>query len=259
MPAWRRRAVASSAVYFLLFCGVLGYGTSLWGDRELAAEVWFVHNQDSVRAAQYLYQYYASEDEVEVAGQINRLSIQNHPGNSLFTIQALAICDESEEIFEDKVAQAVRDLENESVITVSITSPIQQIAAVATRSDCEHLNIERAERLIDAAMSRDDRFVHPRALQNLLMSRAQLADQREDYQDAIRALEQVMAVEPMLDAALLIAYYHVESGNPQAAIKHLEKLVDSPPVGFPESLAWESRLGKLLESLQPLKDSPQAQ
>jgi len=249
---WRKPAAAAIGVYFLLFCGVLGYGTSLWGNRMLAAEVWFVHNQDSVRAAQYLYQYYAAEGEVGTAGQINRLSIRNHPGNSMFTLQALAICDQSEEAFEEKVAQAVRDIENEPVIVVNVTSVIQQIAAVASRSDCEHLNIERAQRLIDAALSRDDRFVHPRALQNLLMSKAQLADQREDYLDAIQALEQVMALEPNLDAALLIAFYHVESGNPQAAIEHLEKLVAQPPVGFPESLAWKSRLGELLESLRPL-------
>ncbi len=256
---WRKPAAASLAVYFLLFAGVLGYGTSLWGNRMLAAEVWFVHNQESVRAAQYLYQYYAEQGEVDVAGQINRLSIRNHPGDSMFTLQALGICDEQEEQFEKKLQQAVEDLDNEHAIIVNITSVIQQIAAIATRSDCEHLNIERAERLIDAAMRREDRFVHPRALQNLLMSRAQLADQRDDYQDAIQALEQVMAVEPHLDAALLIAFYHVESGNPQAAIEHLEELVDAPPVGFPENLAWKSRLGELLATLQPLRDNPSTQ
>jgi len=100
-----------------------------------------------------------------------------------------------------------------------------------------------------------DRFVPPRARENLLMSRAELADQREEYQDAIHALEQVMAVEPNLDAALLIAYYQVESGNPRAAIEHLENLVDKPPVDFPESLAWKSRLGELLETLRPLKQA----
>jgi len=215
-----------------------------------------VHNRDSVRAAQYLYHHYADQGEVQVAGQILRLSARNHPGNSMFTIQALAICDDREAAFEEKVRQAVHDLENEPRITVSITSPIQQIAAVATRSDCPHLNIERAERLIDAALSREDRYIHPNAMQNLLMSRAQLADQAGDYAAAIEALQQAAAIRPILDAALLIAYYQVESGNPMAAIEHLEQTIADPPVGFPESLAWKSRLGELLESLRPLEQAP---
>jgi len=256
---WRKPAAASVVVYFVLLCAVLGYGTSLWGNRMLAAEVWFVNNRDSVRAAQYLYRYYATEGEVQVATQVNNLSIRNHPGNPVFSVQALGICDMKESVFEEKVARAVRDLENEVAISANVASTIQQIAALATRSDCEHLNIERVERLIHAAMSRDERFVHPRALQNVLLARAQLADQRGDYEAAIGALEQVMAIDPMLDAALLIAYFHLESGNRQAAVEHLSVLVDSPPVGFPESLAWKSRLGPLLEDLQPLRDNPPEQ
>ena len=78
---WRKPAVATVAVYLLLFWGVLGYGTSLWGNRMLAAEVWFVHNQESIRATQYLYQYYSEKNEVDVAARINGLGIRNHPGN----------------------------------------------------------------------------------------------------------------------------------------------------------------------------------
>lgn len=250
---WHRTAIGALGTYFALFCVVLAYGTSLWGNRMLSAEVWFVHDQDSVRAAEYLYQYYVSQGDVQVADQINRLSIRNHPGNPMFTIQSLAICNEEETVFEAKVKQAVRDLENEPRITVSITNPIQQIAALATRSDCEHFNLERAQRLIDAALSGNDRYIHPYAMQNLLMSKAQLADQRGDYAEAVDALEQVMEIRPMLDAALLIAYYQVEGGNPQAAIEHLEKYVQDPPVGFPQDIFWKNRLGNLLESLMPLK------
>jgi len=257
--SWRRMAGGALAVYFALFCTVLASGTSLWGNRELAAELWFVHNRDSVRAAQYLYHHYADRGEVQVAGQILRLSARNHPDNSMFTIQALAICDDQEAAFEEKVRQAVHDLENEPRITVSITNPIQQIAAVATRSDCPHLNIERAERLIDAALSREGRYIHPNAMQNLLMSRAQLADQAGDYAAAIEALQQAAAIRPILDAALLIAYYQVESGNPIAAIEHLEQIIADPPVSFPESLAWKSRLGELLETLRPLENAPQSE
>jgi len=248
-PTWRRPAFGALSVYFLLFCAVLGYGTSLWGNRMLAAEVWYVHDRDSVRAAQYLYHFYAEQGEVGVAEHINKQSIRNHPGNSMFSIQAVTLCPSGEAEFERKVDQAVRDLENERRITVSITTPIQQLAAVATRSDCEHLNIERVERLIEAASSRSDRYVHPNAMQNLLMSRAQLADQRGDFADAIDALQQVMEIKPLLDAVLLIAYYHVQGGNSEAAIEYLEAIVESPPVDFPESLAWRSRLGDLLETL----------
>ena len=155
--------------------------------------------------------------------------------------------------------QAVDDLENESVINTNITSVIQQLAAVATRSNCEYLNIERVERLINASTRRAGRLVHDRALYDLLMARAQLADQREDYQAAITALEELMKNEPALDAALLIAYFHVESGDIPLAIAHLEDLVESPPVGFPESLVWKNRLGELLESLKPSAEKTKRQ
>ena len=48
------RAMAGG-VYFLVFTAVLANGTIVWGNRELAAEMWYINDRDSERAAQYLF------------------------------------------------------------------------------------------------------------------------------------------------------------------------------------------------------------
>lgn len=234
----------------LSFFGVLAMGASLWGNRALAPEIWFFQKPESVRAGLYLYSHYAGQGNADVADRFNERLVEIHRGNALLSTQALAVCDQSEEHFSRKVERAVADLQAEAVITVNIAELIQQFAATAASNNCPYLGAEEIERLIATASTENGRFVHSNARQSLLFSRAQLADQRKDYDEAIAFLEQAMAIDPTVDAALLIAYFHVENGDLGRAVEYLEGVIEDPPTtSFLQREIWRKRLRELLDGL----------
>lgn len=236
--------------YFLVFCILLSYGTSLWGNARLSSEMWYVHNRDSVRASVYLYEHYVETGEPAVAEKLNELFIENHPGNPLFSLQALGVCDATTSEYNSKIERAISDLKTVSVISVNHTRIIEELAARASDSNCEHLEISQIERLINAVGTSPEQLVHQSAKADLLFARAQIADQRGEYDLAVTALKASMEVKPTLDAALLIAYFLVEGGNLRLAMEYLDAQIKNPPVdGYIDKLVWRERLGRLRESL----------
>ena len=144
----------AAATYWVLFMGVLVSGTMLWGNRQLSAEMWYIQQRDSNRAAQNLYQYYVDTDQMDVAGAFINRVIDANPGEAIFSIQALSICDAEKQAFERKLDRVEHDLLNEQKISVSLAKPIQQFAALAADSECPHFGIDQAERLVSAALGR---------------------------------------------------------------------------------------------------------
>ena len=123
----------AAGVYFLVFTAVLANGTIVWGNRELASEMWYINDRDSERAAQYLFQYYAENGEVGIAGSLIERFIRDHPGEAIFSVQALAIC-ESRNRVSKQGRPRCKDLREERTITTSLAGLIQQFAALSKTS-----------------------------------------------------------------------------------------------------------------------------
>ena len=238
----------AAGVYFLVFIAVLANGTIVWGNRELASEMWYINDRDSERAAQHLYQYYAGIGEVSLAGSLIERFISDHPGKAIFSVQALAICEESQKEYLGKVDRAVQDLREERTITTSLAGLIQQFAALSKMSDCTHFGIEQAEQIADAALASNGR-IYPSAKQGLLFAKAQLAEYRGEYGKAIKLLKRSLEIWPALDAAVLITYFHTQNDDLEGARSFLQETIADPPVGFSRQIVWRARLGALLESL----------
>jgi len=257
--SWRRMAGGALAVYFALFCTVLALGTSLWGEHELSAEMWFKQKPTSLRAGQFLHRFYADNYPPQIADRFNELLIQGHPNDPMPALQALAVCNEDPYRYRSKLERAIRIVEQTRVISVNMSALIQQFSSIASTSDCHHLRPRDIQSLIRAANGNTKAFVHANAQVQLLFAEAQLANQKNEYRHAAKLLERSLAVNPTLDAALLIAYFHVQNDDRESAMQHVKRMISDPPVGFPESLAWKSRLGELLETLRPLENAPQSE
>jgi len=249
----RQRLAAGVGVMYLMLCStVLGLGTSLWGKTDLAPEMWFKNDPQSLRAGLYLYKFYVENYSAHEADQFNETLLRYNADEPLLAIQGLNVCNPSKVVYLTKLDRAINTLKETPVITSNIADLIQRYTVIARSSDCMHLGLEQADKLIKAAKGNSSAFVPPSARVRLLFAEAQLADYNEEYGRAAKLLEYSMEVDPTLDAAHLIAYFHVKDGNPESAIAHLQAMVSNPPIGFPESLAWKNRLAPLLESLLPL-------
>lgn len=248
---------ASAAVaYFVISAGVLASGTSLWGNRQLSAEMWYIQQRDSERSALYLYRYYIENGENGVAASLLDHLVDSHPDNSIFKMQALSFCDEQASEFEKKIRRAEDSLINERIINLSIGVAVQKFASLAATSDCEHFGIEQARLLVAAALGNKHNRIRPQARQALLLAKAQLHADVQDYDSAIRILAEAMRIDPLLDIALMTTYFYMEKGAEDEARAYLTSLLDDLPIGFPLQLAWEDRLEKLLDAIESAKPLP---
>jgi len=236
--------------YFLAVIVVLLSGSSLWGDRRMAPEMWYIQNRDSVRASIYLYQHYIAREGLEVSNQFNERLIESHRGNPLFSVQALAICGTNRAQFKEKLARAVDDLEQAQIIGVNETGLIQKFAAVAGNATCQWLGVPEVDKLIAAARREGPaKRIRPSARRELFYAEAQLADKRGNYLTGARALKKALDVEPTIDAVLLVAYFLVEAGERKNAVAFLRDSVNEPRVSWIDRKLWEQRTNKLIREL----------
>ena len=242
-------AQISGALYLSLFVIVLSNATNLWGNKLLSAEMWYIEKRESVRAAQYLFNYYLNDGQTDVAEQINNSLMNQFDGNLGFSFQSLTVCDQSRDAFLNKISRVEADLINAPIITLNIAAPIQRFSAFAGHSDCPHFGISEADRLISAAEP-GSRPIQKPASVALLFARAQIADHKGDYQEAANFLERSLDIMPTLDAAQLVPFYLVQAGLESDAISFLEGIIDKPPVGPFQSSLWKMRLSEILDTLQ---------
>ena len=240
---------AFSGGYVLSFLYVLGLGTSLWGNRLMAAEVWHIHNRESVRAALYLYSFYQDENDFSVARQLNQRFQKQHPENALFALQALGLCEQDSAAYSEKVENAITALENEQYLRVKHVQPIQQLSAKPSEPLCDHMNVDAMERLINAALKGKDKVIHPRALLSLYFSQAQIHHFRGAYAKAIESLRESLDISPRLDTVLEIVYLYKKDGQEELAIDYLKQIIANPPVKLPTSIVWHGKLRDRLEEL----------
>ena len=108
-----RYRVAAVAL-ICVFEATLALGTTLWGDKRISAETWYTNNQDSERAARYLYSFFYREEELGVARQLNEKFVEDFPDSPIFAIESLTLCESDPSQFRVKVDRAVERISEAS-------------------------------------------------------------------------------------------------------------------------------------------------
>lgn len=239
----------ASACYTLLFLFVLASVTSMWGKPIIAATMWFKQSPQSLRAGLYLHELYTEKAAPREAAHLSNLLQERHPDEPLLAIQSLEHCTIEASDYDRRLRRARQSLEAAKTISVNISLSLQKVAAATSTSACPHLVVEKVDELLSAAFINSNRHISHQAKANLLLAKAQLATQRQQFGKAVALLEQSMKTSPSLDAATMIAYFHLKREDIHSARDHLRKTIAQPPVQWPATLAWRSRLQNLLASL----------
>jgi protein O-mannosyl-transferase len=92
LPArWQPLVRLGTAAYALILAAVLWSVTSLWGNPDLAAEMWFIRNPDSNRTVQFLSERYQVNKDYIGARKVLRQYGESHPDKFGVRIQVLLI------------------------------------------------------------------------------------------------------------------------------------------------------------------------
>ncbi|MGY6555324.1 MAG: hypothetical protein ACXIUM_12480 [Wenzhouxiangella sp.] len=92
VPSTFRILATGLAAYVSLFFVALAATTHLWGDPELAAEIWYMDNPQSLRAAQFLSASYLTQGDEAGSLVVIEQALEVHPNSQTLALQALNFC-----------------------------------------------------------------------------------------------------------------------------------------------------------------------
>jgi len=195
----QRLAVLIASAYLALMATVLGQTTSLWGQPALAAEMWYLDNPHSQRAANFLARQLLAEQQATAAFRVLETTQQHRPESAELALQLLQL---SCQMHDDLEQQHVRldnaiKLMSTGVISLSSIDTLQRLRIFADQQECpEIINLQTLEILAKQALqnSRLRGGRQSRAHFNLYL--AELHIEQRDFNATMQALERA------LDAAL---------------------------------------------------------
>lgn len=167
--------------YAALCLVVLVTATSLWGNPRMAAEIWSMERQQSVRALQNLSRIYAEEGDLGTARHLLNLGLGIQPTNALLALQGLGLCPATRDEYLADIERALDILRQAPRISAEAAAWMQQLAGYANRQICPGWTRETAEALLDAIEQHKDFSLQPIVQARVYLARSEMAVQVEDW------------------------------------------------------------------------------
>jgi len=243
--AYKLGAVALVCV----FMATLALGATLWGDKNMSAEMWYIYNRDSERAARYLYRFYYRNGEIGVARQLNENFVEDFPESPMIAIESLTVCESDRDRFRIKIDRAAERIGEAQRISLPTASALEHMADTASQGLCPHFSLEDVDRLLDRAIRDDPEKIAPLTEKVLLTGKARIAYEKGNFDQSLAMLQAAYNIKPSLDLALFIAEFHLRNKDKKAAIQFLQNQLHKPPKAGMTKLIREVRIRRRLNTL----------
>lgn len=203
-----RIAPAAFVTYLVLQAMVLVQVTSLWGDRLLAAELWFMHQTTSSRAAAQLAAIYNNQQKDPVTAlRILDQTIKACPHCVPLAIQAvmLSCVLEPEERVQSRLASIEAAVQGGFVFSASAVEYLQDVHDLVKRGACPAISWRMLESVNQVLL--ENRFVQARQqTQGLYVNLHNIFREQGEYSRAMTELDRAWQINrnhgivyPMVD------------------------------------------------------------
>lgn len=247
---YRNLVVVGLIVYAMAFSTVLVSTASLWGQPALAAEMWYMRDESSVRAAQGLAKIYLEEGDPVAADHVIEDALEQNPGNQLLSVQALRFCHYGAEDYQARVARADRALGSPGQVNFASASQLYSLAQRVQRLDCEFLDSSVIERLLDTALQDPHRHRNAKTTHQIHYVGAELASQQSDFSLMRNHFRKALRAWPDPQTVVLIAYSMVLENDIGGARNYLRTKLEEAPHDPIQRTLWEREIREYLESLE---------
>lgn len=194
---WRRVVAASLTAYGAVLAATLFSFTSLWGHPSLAAEMWYIYNPESSRAAQYLAQQLQLSGDQHTARRVLDKVMERDPGAHGVKLQTLQIACVLEP--EHNHADTVREL-GDAFVTTRFSYGIQEALTwlydTGHAKTCSGVGTDALYRL-SAALARNPSFHQSRVTHhNLHVLMARIGMENRDLDLTMHHMEKALDIYP---------------------------------------------------------------
>ena len=255
LGAYRRLTAAGLALFLALHAAVLADVARKWGQPQAIYADWARAAPDSVRAWQFVMQQELARNNVFQALAELKAAQEQFPDELVFKVQELQFCDWMEkQTLQEALKDAEQAIRNIETLGSDTAMTLDNLVDMAARGDCDGVNPQTLQPLVEAAIERD--FDHSRARLEAILAIvvAKLADLRDSPDEAIAALERAHRLDPSVNLIKRIAWIMAREDRVEEARRYLENHLDqhldqqfSNPI---RSLLWKRELTAFLEQIE---------
>ncbi|XQW84406.1 tetratricopeptide repeat protein [Thalassotalea piscium] len=184
---YKKMAVMSFAVYWLMLAINLFLTTSLWGDKQQAAEAWFIEKPNSARATEFLSDLYLKDGKINTAKNLLSMHIANCKDcvNSQARLLFFS-CYADDKLLTIKTYDELLRLSTVTINARGVAGNLAQVHKLISNNDCQHISLSALKKLNTAFLNAPESPFNKKFsfLQNLYV----FALDNKDIDEAIRIL-----------------------------------------------------------------------
>ena len=242
---------AGLGFYVLLSALVLWDTATLWGKPELSVEVWYLNDEDSSRAAQFLAEIYESQNDPAAADRVIQTTRAYHLSDVWFALRSLDYCQMPIAQYQARIAAAQENLSGAKAITFSEAKALFYLAANRLESEtCPGLTGERFLPLLESAEQTIDRRAVNESKHRLLFARAWYHQTVGEPEKAIAAYRRAFEIFPEAETLVIIAQLFWDLDQRERAFEVLRSFPNAPEGRFFAEPAWSERITEFRQILE---------
>jgi len=239
------------AFYIALFGVVLADAAKLWGSPELSAEVWYLNDESSSRAAQFLAKTYENQNDPAAADEVIQKTRSLNPDHVWLALRSLDYCDVSEQEYSDRLGDALQALSNSSAITFFDIKALHYLAVNRLESDtCSKLTGDRFLPLLQAAERDLTTRGTTESRHRLAYAKAWYHQTMNEPLQAIESYQNALKIYRDPETVVIIAQLFWDIEERERAFEILTTNLNSPPARPFAEPAWTDRLSEFIEILK---------
>lgn len=227
--AWRTKiGIITAYLGFIIF--ILWQTLSIWGQRDLAAQLWAQTHPNSPRAIHFLTQTYLNKGQLRQAAQLLSEMSARRPDLTDIAIQSLHIsCSLNDRQAFDEQLEKTKHILRSGYYGNATLDSLESLRQLHKNGRCSYMQLADLHILADSLLSNPRFAMRPAARSGLHQVKAQLYISDGQLNQTIDHLKQAFEVYPNLNTVSLLFSVLNDSGYADEALKFLDVAITKAP------------------------------
>lgn len=256
-----RLILLALGTFLLLELFILHEAAETWGNRYLAAELWYEQHPNSERAAQFLSIYYSKTGQHEKASEIIYAAHQRNPhkpGLALQTLQLSCGLGNEQERLSQLLSSKGRDTLSTGKPNTVICDAADAIKEKVIAGRCGSITPENALALIDIVLENPRLENAPDIKYCLNGNKAGYYFHERNLSKTVEHMEIAYSYKPLAADAAQIAELLASAGLYNEGLARLNEALQSLPKSERSVAKWRNRLMPVKEKIEAMRDRANA-
>lgn len=211
-----RLLFAVTGPLLVLWAGMTHLQARVWGDKQVAAQIWLKEQPGSLRATQFAAGIMQATGSFDASRKLIHSYTERHPDNPMALLQRIELdCIAGAPVAAP--AQHAIALLGHKPFSHAMPQTFNQLLALVGSGKCNGLGYQDLHRMLDATLSNPHVLHRPKAAGQLLITQGKAFAQQEHWSLAIEAAERAGRINQQINAPYWQALWSLQSGNCDAA------------------------------------------